>query len=325
MGAEVDHRPDLRVGAGLALVVLASVGGLTWWAWSVRDRLPEPVARHWGASGIADGFSSPDGLLGVTIGLVVLLAVPLGLAAVLARQPVVLRRVLAGVAAFLAVFLTVVAADALRGQLDLADATAAPAPGLGILVGTVVGLVAAVAVAALADDVPGAARANARPPHDAIRLDTTGALVWESSVTGLDTAVGVLAAVAGTVLLAMSFALSWWLLPIAVLVVGLLIGTGRISCRIDHDGLAARAFGIRILHVPVDEVAEADVVEIDPFWEFGGWGLRVDTTGRIGLVTRKGPAIRIRRGDDSQVLITLDDAETAAATLNTLADRQQRP
>jgi hypothetical protein len=66
---------------------------------------------------------------------------------------------------------------------------------------------------------------------------------------------------------------------------------------------------------PADAPARSDA-----FWEFGGWGRRVDVAGRVGLVTRKGPTVRIRRGDASEVLITVDDAGTAAALLNTLAD-----
>ncbi len=321
MTSEVDHRPDLRVGIGLVVVVFASVGGLTSWAWSVRDRLPEPVARHWGVAGAADGFSSLGTTLVVNAGLVLALAVPLGLVAVVARQPVALRRVLAGTAAFLSVFVTVLAADALRGQLDLPDAAAAPPPTVGILLATVGGLVTAVAVAALTRSQANAPLATGRPPPDAPRLvATVGAPSFDGTLAGLDTAAWVLATVAGTVLLVVSAVVSWWLLPIAVLVAGLLVGMGRISCRIDHGGLSARALRIRILHVPIAEVAEADVVDVDPFWEFGGWGLRLDVAGRVGLVTRKGEAVRIRRGDGSQVLVTVGDAATAAATLNTLAD-----
>lgn len=107
--------------------------------------------------------------------------------------------------------------------------------------------------------------------------------------------------------------------------VGLLVAAGRGRIRIDADGLRATTLGATVLRVPVEDVAAADVVEVSPFREFGGWGLRVDTAGRIGLVTRRGPAVRVRRGDDSEVLITLDDSHDAAATLNSLADRVHRP
>ncbi|HUG74700.1 MAG TPA: hypothetical protein VMM81_03390 [Acidimicrobiia bacterium] len=58
----------------------------------MRDRLPDLVARHWGISGAADGFSTLNATLAVTVGMVLLVAVPMGLAAVLARQPPAMRR-----------------------------------------------------------------------------------------------------------------------------------------------------------------------------------------------------------------------------------------
>lgn len=75
-----------------------------------------------------------------------------------------------------------------------------------------------------------------------------------------------------------------------------------------------------MLTIPIDDIAGADVATVDPFWEFGGWGLRVDTAGRTGIVIRKGAALVLRLGDDSEILITIDDPECAAATINTYAD-----
>ena len=319
--AEHDHRPDLRLAGGLTVAVVVPLVGLAVWAMSVADRLPEPVARHWGAGGQADGFSSLTATLWMAVVVVAVVAVPLGVVAVLARQPVAFRRSLAGAAAGIAVFVTVVVADSLRGQLDLADPSLAPGPGIGLGVGTALGVLVGIAVAALARERESAVRAATTPPPSrAGRLRGGAPAVIETTLPGLDTAARVLAVVSGVLLLAMSAAMSWWLAPMAALVSGLLLGAGRIRCRVDLDGLTATALGRRVLQVPVDEVVEADVVALDPFWEFGGWGLRIDVTGRIGLVTRRGPALRIRRGDDSQVLVTLDEAEEAAALLNSGAD-----
>ena len=49
---------------------------------------------------------------------------------------------------------------------------------------------------------------------------------------------------------------------------GLAFGCYRVV--INEHGLEARALGRRILHVPLTEMAVADVVDVDPFWEFGG-------------------------------------------------------
>jgi hypothetical protein len=50
--------------------------------------------------------------------------------------------------------------------------------------------------------------------------------------------------------------------------------------------------------------------------------LRVDVHGHTGVVSRAGEALRIVRGDDTELLITVDDAAEAAATLHTLADHR---
>lgn len=325
--SDIDHRPDLRLGLALTTVLLGTSLGLIWWATSVRDRLPEPVARHWGMSGAADGFSSLNTTLAVSLGMVLLVAVPMGLAAVLARQPPAMRRFMAGMSAWLAVFLVVLFVDSLRGQLDLTDAADAPLPGAGIGAGMLLGAVVAVGVAALVRVDQGATRAVGPPPATAVRLDpgSEAALSWSSGPAGLDRAAVVIAAFAGVGLGSLAAVLTWWLLPVAIIVVALVLGAGRFTTTIDRDGLTVGIVGRRILRVPLEDVAGADVVHVDPFWEFGGWGLRLDMAGRTGVVTRRGPAVRVRRGDGSEVLVTVDGADRAAATLNTLADSLHNP
>jgi hypothetical protein len=320
--AGADHRPDVRLAIGLAIVAVVSCGGLVAWALSVQHRLPDPVARHWGLDGAADGYSSLQTTLAITVGVAVVLVLGLGAVAVLSRLPDLARRSLAGVAGFTAVFMSVLVWDGLRGQLDLEEATLAPAPGPGIALGALAGILAAFAVAALATPQPMARAALQRPPADAPRLGRVDAMTaWESRLPSVDTSARVLALVVTIGFLVLAATVSWWLLSVGVVLAALLASAGRGRVRIDGDGLRVVSLGVTILHTPIEEVAAADVVDVDPFWEFGGWGLRIDAAGRTGLVTRKGPAVRIRRGDGSEVLITLGDSHRAAATLNSLADR----
>ncbi len=120
--------------------------------------------------------------------------------------------------------------------------------------------------------------------------------------------------------------LTWWLLPVLVLVVVALLATVRFEVRIDHRGLQVTILGgRRMLEIPLEQIAGAEVARIDdPLRDFAGWGLRVDAAGRTGVVTRAGTALRVHRGDGSEVLITVDDAWDAAAVLNTLVDRRLR-
>ena len=53
----------------------------------------------------------------------------------------------------------------------------------------------------------------------------------------------------------------------------------------------------------------------------GGWGWRTGVGGTIGIVMRKGEGIEVVHSGGKRLVVTVDDAETAAALLNTMADR----
>lgn len=120
--------------------------------------------------------------------------------------------------------------------------------------------------------------------------------------------------------------LSWWLLLVLVLLVAAPLITVRFEVRIDREGLRVTILGgRRMLEVPLEQVADAEVARIDhPLWSFGGWGLRTDRAGRTAVVTRDGTALLVRRHDGSEVLITVDEAWSAAAALNLLVGRSRR-
>lgn len=140
--------------------------------------------------------------------------------------------------------------------------------------------------------------------------------------TGLRWLIVGLVAVMGT----LAVALTWWLLPALVLLVGALLATVRFEVRIDQQGLRVTILGGRsMLEVPLEQITGAEVARIDdPLHDFAGWGLRVDASGRTGVVSRAGTALRIHRTDGTEVVITVDDAWDAAAVLNTLVDQRQR-
>ena len=57
--------------------------------------------------------------------------------------------------------------------------------------------------------------------------------------------------------------------------------------------------------------------------EFGGWGYRVGRGGRVGVVLRTGEALQVQRTGGRAFVVTVDDAATGAALLNTLAARSR--
>ncbi|MGA5063489.1 hypothetical protein ACPB9E_06840 [Streptomyces exfoliatus] len=80
------------------------------------------------------------------------------------------------------------------------------------------------------------------------------------------------------------------------------------------------------VRVPLAEVAGATVRELDTtavLRDFGGWGYRV-RADRTGVVLHTGEALVVRRGSGREFAVTVPDAATAAALLNTLAERHGR-
>lgn len=322
MTRQVDHRPDTRLGLALGLVVAACTAGPVAWALGMRERLPAEVARHWGFDGRATATWSLTTQLWAISALILLLAGGLGAIAVVGRQPLVLRRCLAGCAAWLATFLAALQVDGLRTHLDVADPMAAAAPSAGIAAGALAGIAVAVVVAAQARESPHGRRAAGRPDPSLPRLDGPPSLPWRRTTPLSRWIVGFLVASVAA-LAAPALAGLWGFLVIAALVGGLVLATARWTVEIDGEGLVARNGVVTLLRLPIDEVAAAwEIRDLNPFWEFGGWGLRVDVQGRTGIVGRRGPALAIRRGDGSEIVISLDAAAEAAATLNTLADRR---
>jgi hypothetical protein len=317
-------RIDARLTALLAAAVVGAPALVVLWAASVADRLPDPVARHWGWGGAADGFSSLGTTLALSLVIPLVLAAPAALGAILATGTApALRRTLAGLAAGLPVFVTAVVADSLRLQLDLADASAAPGPDVGIAVGAVLGIgAAALAAAAVRGPSPAERRAASPPPPGAVRVEPGAALTWTARPTPPRPLL-VVGGVSVAATAALAVGVGWGMLVLTALLAAVVTASAWVEVRITPEaGLEVRAARyLPLLRVPPATIAEADRLDVD-VWEFGGWGLRVDVQGRTGVILRSGEAVRIRRGDGSEVVVTVDDAAGAAATLNSLADRQ---
>ena len=107
------------------------------------------------------------------------------------------------------------------------------------------------------------------------------------------------------------------LAPLAVVALSLVW-----DVRVDRDGITATCvLGWPRHHVPASEVIRADVTQVDPFPEFGGWGLRLLPNGTVGVVVRAGEAIEVERTGGRRFVVTVDDALTGARLLNAAADR----
>ncbi|MPV50737.1 DUF1648 domain-containing protein [Pseudactinotalea sp. HY160] len=314
----------IALGIALPLVLIAASYALVL-AW--LPDLPDTVALHWGPNGV-DRVGSLAELMtlnSVLIGVGVVVMFPLVL---LFGRSALTRRMIVGLSAgmltmFCGLFLVQVA-----GQRGLTDPYAATTAGGAIALSIGVALALGIVAAALAGADP-ARPATAPVPAGAARIELTddARAAWSGQATmrrpGLLAMMGLIPMAVG---LAVGVSTSnWWLLLPMAGVAALLLGFLSFTVQVDSAGIVARSsIGLRVLHVPADEVLAASVTQVRPFAEFGGWGIRTNVHGTTGLVTRKGEAIRIERTGGRSAVLTVDDAATAAALLNTVAARARR-
>jgi hypothetical protein len=315
----------LALVAPLAVLLAALVVAIT-----LLPQLPNPVATHWGPAGTPDGFGSPVGTLVMLAVLVTASSVGMWALGFFLGSSASTRRLAAFFAVWFAIALTGLLVGSLVMQRGLSDATQAGGIGLpmGLAFGgaTILGAVAAMLM-------PGDAHqpTSAPVPADAARLPLAPGeqVAWVRTVetpylswfigVGVAltiTAVG-LSVLSGTTVGLISG------ITLALVTAAFSLFT-RWTITIDHNGLRAHTVlpWPRTI-VPLDEVESAEVAEVRPLADFGGWGYRIDGGGRVGIVVRAGEAILVHRTGGRQLLLTVDDATTGAALLNTLADRSR--
>jgi hypothetical protein len=315
------RRRRRRTAGWTTIAGLAVLAGAALVAWSWRGELPDPVASHWGPDDTPDGFSSLTAVLSVMLVAGSLLVLGFGAITMWFGHSALTRRVGVAATVWSALFFTTLTVGSLNQQRGLADARAAGGIG-GVLLLSLFGpLVLAVIVAI---SVAGDERQPTTEPVDPSAPRVTqiaGSVTWTGAaaspmamVLGLAAAVLVLALV-----LLSQF---WGLLVVVVLVVALIAAMSSAVVRVDGGGVTIRSsLGWPRTHVPLDEIVRADVTDVRPLRDFGGWGWRVGRKGRVGIVLRRGEALLVERTGGRSVVVTVDGAATAAGLVNVLADR----
>jgi hypothetical protein len=110
-------------------------------------------------------------------------------------------------------------------------------------------------------------------------------------------------------------------LVIVLVVTAALVATLSARIVIDDSGLRITSLGLAWSKVPLERVESASTRTVSPFGEFGSWGWRIAIDGTRGYVTRRGEALVVHRVGEPDVVVTIDEAGVAAATLNTLVAR----
>lgn len=298
----------------------------------VLPELPNPIAVHWNVEGMPDGFGSPIGFP------ILLLAVGLGWAAftwAIARtlpptgKPTVNQRLILAIGYFLATVLTVTLAGSVLIQRGLADArdtlTIMPLLLGGFAGGILLSVIAWFLLPRSAPDV-------AADPADlpALSLSDTERGTWMQNIAPRRAVAGLVITVM-VIVVSVGCGVLWFVAPVpvfalyAVLMVTLtvlVVGSLYWKVRVDGRGFHALSMiGFPRFTIALEDVASADVIEVRAARDFGGWGVRWGGKRRLGIITRSGEALEVRRKDGRALVVTVSQAATGAALLNSLAQR----
>ncbi|GGE87157.1 DUF1648 domain-containing protein [Mycetocola zhadangensis] len=313
---------------GLVLPLLIALVGAVMAASWLPD-LPDPVAVHWSSEG-ADGFGSAWTMILLPLGVVTGFTVVTQLSLLNAPGRGGLtstEKILVVSRLFMSVLLTVGVLGSLAVQRGLNDAADAPNIAAPMIIGAVGGfLLAGAAWLALPKAVPTVTEAEtAVEPLD---LAPSESVYWSRTVRisgGVATVMGLVVALAvGSSILASIGSSSG--LPVVLTSAGfvmvLSLGMSFWRVRADRRGFAVRGLlGWPRVSIPATEIAEVRVVQVNPTADFGGWGWRWASGNRTGIILRSGEAIEVARRNGKRLVVTVDDAETAARVLQTLASR----
>ncbi|KAA6213349.1 DUF1648 domain-containing protein [Streptomyces albofaciens JCM 4342] len=302
------------------LIAVAAVAAVFW---SVRDRIPDPLAVHFAADGTSDDFATAAGFLTLMLGLPLVAGAAIGVlvlrdaAAGALRWAITTGYAMAGLSGCLGVSMLLRNADA-----DDAATVRFPPSYLGLALGVaalaaVVGRLCAGRDRVRADEVAGPGRAT--PPLGLADGETAG---WSRTIDS--PALGVSGAALLSVALLVGLTVSWvGAAALAVAALSCLVFAG-VQVTADRRGLTVASSLVPRprLRIPLARMREAGVQRISPLADFGGWGYRL-RSGRSGIVLRRGEALALRLANGRVFVVTVDDAATGAALLNTLLTRER--
>ena len=296
--------------------------------------LPDPAATHWSGGGGPDGFGPAWTYLAIGLG------VPLGLIALFAVFALFAHRVpprdpngpqwsstarllgamSLGVSAMLA-WMMLISVGVQRGLDDAAETP-------DITGWVFVGFAGAVVVVVAGWFLQPRVTSTGTPAEEVspMVLAPGERAVWTATATtgraGVATLTALFLVLAATAVVMWALEEpSWWVLGLVCLLLGALMLTMlTFRVRVDTAGLLVRSSaGWPRFRVRPDDVAAVRVVPVHPFAEFGGWGVRLSTDGRFGVVLRTGDALEVTRRSGRTFVVTVDDAATGAALLSATA------
>ncbi|HEX7833875.1 MAG TPA: DUF1648 domain-containing protein [Pseudolysinimonas sp.] len=305
---------------------LAMVGVALQLAW--LPELPDTVATHWGFGGTPDSFG-PAWSLPVLLGVLGVL-IPAMFGAILGRTvrpegPTATQKVLAVASLFVLSLLSIIVTSSVAIQRGLPVGTTTPTilPTLGIAVAISLALTAAGWFF-----LPRAISGKSTPDPETPPLPVAPGelVVWVGHARFATWVIILLSAVVAVATAVIVFVIAlrgvWPLAIVPVILALSILGTANWRVRIDAEGLTVRpTLGWPMYRVALAEVQSATRTTVVPLGEFGGFGIRWGLGRRLGVITRGGEALEVQRRDGRAIVVTVDDAATAAGLLTALAAR----
>ncbi|MEU1984914.1 DUF1648 domain-containing protein [Nocardia sp. NPDC019395] len=287
---------------------------------AAADRLPDPIATHFGSDG-ADGFTGRVPTMVISAGLGLGLAVLF--AAILAvgfRQGRMVRRpdstvdpsrLLFGTAWGVGGFVGMLMLFSTVANLDIADPAQVTLPGWTFVVAAAVGVLFGGAGWLAAPESPIAAEPSrvVRP----LPIGATERVNWSRRITApWMLLTGVVSALIGMTLgiVAQPFA------GVVLVLTGALVAhLALVRVVVDRRGLTVGTglAGWPRWRLEPQEITEVSTADISPA-HYGGYGIRL-IPGTTAVVLRGGPGIVVTRRSGRRFAVSVDDAETGAGVL----------
>lgn len=308
---------------GIAIPAVISLVGIAIALLFVR---PGDVVVHWAAAGEPDGWAPAWTVpLGMTfLMLVGVLSFGLGLVATRDEHVSTMQRLLASVAVWFASFLTTLGLWTLIAQRDPDAAVPSVGAGLGLAMGAaiVAGALAWFFAPAPVPVLRSGRVVEALPLRDGERAVWLGRMHLATPGIVAIVAVIVFSLVAAVLAALVSDGATGPVLLVPAVLLVVLLVTSFWTVRADDDGLTVRsAVGWPRFHVPAENIESAGTTPVRVLGEFGGWGIRFGRGRRLGIIMRSGDALEVQNRDGGALVVTVDDAATAASVLSAVAER----
>ncbi len=307
--------------AAVIPLAILSLGAIIPFQWQAE--LPALIPHHWGSNG-PDAFGSLGDLVWpmVYIGGPLLIALTFLFAWV--GKDITTQRLGIITNNFLSALFAVIPLSTAYTARGLEDASQLDGHFGYIALGTLAGIALGAVFAWLLPH-PGSTSTAQIPGDSAPRqqLGESETAVWIGREVSLTTIIiGTIAFVALTISLISTGATGMLVIP--ALIAGLVAGFTVFDIRVDRNGVSVQSVLKFIKRdIPLNEIVEANTIQVNGLKQFGGFGFRTGFDGSIGIILRNGEALELKLSQERRFVVTMKRSAEAAGLVNTLVERSR--